>query len=621
MHVCGPKSFEDVRTYNGILYDTFVEACQARGIASNDNEWRECLNEAKDFRSPKQMRELFSFICAINMPASAIDLWNEFKEHLSEDFLRDNDDEIAFNRSLLEIEEILNAHNLTCDTIGLPTPRAMPNLDQFDNFDLFEAQFLYEELYQSANQEQRNVIDQVVREVTHHDTGSNVFCLTAHAGCGKTFTQTAVIHRLHALNFRCIATAFSGIASTLLIGGRTLHNAFKLPIPILENSVSGVTPNSSFGRCIYDSSLIIIDEVSMCPLQVLKIIDRLLKDLCTNPDDKQKPFGGKTLLLCGDFRQILPVVPHGSRAILIENCITSWAEFRNFHKVTLTQNMRALPNEIEFVEFLKKIGNGQETQYPQYGDNIIEIPQNLVGHEENVIDEIYGDITQNLLSDRILNSVVLAPTNDDCSIINKDVLNRLPGEAKIYYSYDKICCDDDNEVNNYPVEFLNSIAISGLPPHKLELKINFIVLLIRNLNTSEALVNGTRMRVKVLHHNAIDCEILTGTASGRRILIPRINLTYSGTILPFEFQRTQFPVIPAFAMTINKSQGQTFERVGILLRQPVFTHGQLYVAASRVKSFDGLRFYISECGGQGHLAKDNRVFTKNIVYTEVLQFN
>lgn len=126
------------------------------------------------------------------------------------------------------------------------------------------------------------------------------------------------------------------------------------------------------------------------------------------------------------------------------------------------------------------------------------------------------------------------------------------------------------------------------------------------------------MRIKCLHNNAIDCEVLTGVSKGKRILIPRINLTYSGTILPFDFQRTQFPIIPAFAMTKNKSQGQTFHKVGILLKRPVFTHGQLYVAASRVRSFDSLKFYISETSEQGHLAGDERVFTKNVVFNEVI---
>jgi ATP-dependent DNA helicase PIF1 len=81
-----------------------------------------------------------------------------------------------------------------------------------------------------------------------------------------------------------------------------------------------------------------------------------------------------------------------------------------------------------------------------------------------------------------------------------------------------------------------------------------------NLNTRETLVNGTRMRIKFMHRNAINCVVLTGTARDKRILIPRINLTYFGAILPFIFQRTQFSIIPAFAMTINKSQGQTFEK-------------------------------------------------------------
>lgn len=113
---------------------------------------------------------------------------------------------------------------------------------------------------------------------------------------------------------------------------------------------------------------------------------------------------------------------------------------------------------------------------------------------------------------------------------------------------------------------------SGLPPYKLVLQVNCIVLLIRNLNTREA----TRVSIKCMYCNASDCEVSTGTACNKRILIPRINLTYSGTSLPFNFQTIQFPIIHAFVMTINKCQGQTFQKkIVILLRQPDFTHGQL----------------------------------------------
>ena len=108
-----------------------------------------------------------------------------------------------------------------------------------------------------------------------------------------------------------------------------------------------------------------------------------------------------------------------------------------------------------------------------------------------------------------------------------------------------------NNFNNYPLEFLNSLTFSDLPPLELVLKANCIVFLIRNLNTKEAIVNGTRMRIIFIHCNEIDCEVLTGTACNKIILIPRINLTYSGTILPFNLQRTQSPVILALAMKIS----------------------------------------------------------------------
>ena len=95
-------------------------------------------------------------------------------------------------------------------------------------------------------------------------------------------------------------------------------------------------------------------------------------------------------------------------------------------------------------------------------------------------------------------------------MINTDILNQIPGEQGIYHSYDKIICDNDNDIN-HPVEFFNSLTISDLPPHKIVLKVNCIVLLIRNLNTKETLVSGKRMRIKFMHRNAINCKVLTGT--------------------------------------------------------------------------------------------------------------
>lgn len=183
LHVRDVRYFEECRMFDGVTYNSFIEACHARGIASNDSEWHNCLDEAKEFHSAKQLRHLFGVILALNLPANALNLWNDFKNHLYEDFLREHSDQIPFIRGLLEIEDILLTHNVTCEALSLPQPTITDNVDEADQFDPAEEQRLFNDLYDQANNEQRSIIDNVVREVQFHDTGHNVFCLTAHAGC------------------------------------------------------------------------------------------------------------------------------------------------------------------------------------------------------------------------------------------------------------------------------------------------------------------------------------------------------------------------------------------------------------------------------------------------------
>ena len=122
-------------------------------------------------------------------------------------------------------------------------------------------------------------------------------------------------------------------------------------------------------------------------------------------------------------------------------------------------------------------------------------------------------------------------------MVNEQVLHRLPGIETVYTSVDEVECEDGEDISNYPTEFLNSLTPSEMPPHKLNLKIGAIVMLLRNLDVNQGLCNGIWLIVRCLHNHTIDCEVATESNKGRRTLIPRISLTPSDTFLPFKLPR------------------------------------------------------------------------------------
>jgi ATP-dependent DNA helicase PIF1 len=295
----------------------------------------------------------------------------------------------------------------------------------------------------------------------------------------------------------------------------------------------------------------------------------------------------------------------------------------------LTQNMRlqfsddAQENNalIDFGKWILDIGDGKLGESVD-GEAIVEIPEDLrVKSSGNpigdIVDATYPDLIRNMGDYNFFqNRAILAPTLHFVEKVNDYVMSLLPSEEREYLSCDSICkCDEDIGVDRrwITTEFLNDIKCSGIPNHRLKFKIGVPVMLLRNIDFSSGLCNGTRLIVTELGQNIIGGEIVNGPHSGETAYIPRQNLIPSDANVSITFQRRQFPLCLSFAMSINKSQGQILSNVGLYLPRPVFTHGRLYVAVSRVKTRKGLKILALDDSG---VPSDS---TTNIVYQEVFR--
>jgi len=170
---------------------------------------------------------------------------------------------------------------------------------------------------------------------------------------------------------------------------------------------------------------------------------------------------------------------------------------------------------------------------------------------------------------------------------------------------------DSTVVDVLTPEFLSSLRTSGLPNHQITLKIGTPIMLLRNIDQSEGLCNGTRLIVTKMATHVLEAKIIGGKHHGNIIYIPVMDMSPSQSLWPFKLSRRQFPIIVSYAMTINKSQGQSLDWVGLYLPKDVFSHGQIYVAISRVTSKKGIKILIHD---EKKLPKDN---TTNVVYKEV----
>ena len=571
--VRGPTSFEALRTVNGRICATFREACQLRGLLEDDAQWDATMSEAATVQSPERLRDLFVVLLITCGPSNPEQLWESHKKSMTEDILiktrRQNPGMTLdytldmFNEALVFLEDkALGMAGKDLKQLGLPTPKR--NLDdRLSREMLREKSYNVNKLHDYVLENERLLMpDQkasynaILKQIDNKAGG--IYFLDAPGGTGKTFVINLLLAEIRQQSKIAIAVASSGIAATLLHGGRTAHSTLKLPLNLTnsETPVCNISRGTGEAMVLQECELIVWDECTMAHRQALEALNRTLQDLRGNG----KHMGGVVVLLAGDFRQTLPVIPRGTMADELKACLKASDLWKHVITLGLNTNMRVhLQNYVaagNFAQQLLTIGNGKVPVEATSG--LISIPDNFCNIAESIEvlkSSVFPNI-QNHFKDHtwLCKRAILAPKKNSVNAINRQIQQQLPGETTSYKSVDTVT--DVNEAVRYPTEFLNSLELSGMPSHNLALKIGSPIMLLRNLDAPR-LCNGTRLCVKSLMPHVIEATILTGCAKGDDVFIPRIPMV--PTDMPFEFKRLQFPVRLAFAMSINKAQGQSLQ--------------------------------------------------------------
>ncbi|GJS99239.1 ATP-dependent DNA helicase PIF1-like protein [Tanacetum coccineum] len=430
------------------------------------------------------------------------------------------------------------------------------------------------------NPEQRVIYEEVVESV-HNKKRLVLLCLWA-----RWHRKDLLIQDYHfKAKIRtedCTCHYFFRIASLLLPARRTIHTRFVILLELLENSTCGIKQNTHLAELMQEVELIIWDEAPMTQKYAFEALDKTLRDILGYPTPENRK---KKSLACINRSKL-------------------WKHCKVF---TLTRSMRVneyyANGEIDtrkqdFNQWVLAVGDGKLPAKIKDGEDEptwIEIPETFLINSSNspieqIVAETYPNFIERQRDDAYLRErAILTPRNDDVDAINAYMFDKLEGESVTYNSADE----------------------ESPHPYALSLKKELPIMLLRNVNPSQGLSNGTRLIITELGEFVLKAKILTGSNVGDTVVIHRIILTSTQSKWPFVLKQRQYPVRPCYAMTINKSQGQSLNYVSLYLPNPLFSHGKLYVALSRVTNPDGLKILMKEDED-----KELKHCTRNIVYKE-----
>ena len=403
----------------------------------------------------------------------------------------------------------------------------------------------------NANREFKNAFD-LVR------TTNESFFLTGKAGTGKsTFLKYILKH----VQKSFVVVAPTGIAA-VNVGGTTIHSFFQLPIrPLIpeDGGIKVFSRNSDKRRVFEAMDTLVVDEVSMVRADILDAIDYSLR---RNAGRADLPFGGKQVILVGDVFQLEPVTIKNSGEEDI---------YRQFYSSPYFFSSRVFKKADLITIELQKVYRQSD---PAFIGLLDKIRSNSLNNQD--IDHINSRMASAKRIEEEDKIITLTTTNLIADALNTRKINELPSAPKVY----KAAIEGEFEDSKYPTDF------------ELKLKVGAQVVFIKN-DAEKRWVNGTMATVLETNNRSIVVEVEDGSTYEVEQKTWENNV-YSYNTKTGKIEEkvmgtfTQYPLKLAWAITIHKSQGLTFEKMALDFGSGTFASGQAYVALSRARSFEGI---------------------------------
>ena len=601
-------SWASCKEYNGKKYKTHEETMLATGHFAKNDEAHAVLDELVALRyTGHQFR--FAFVILLEQEPSPVTLFAKYEKTLLKDFLnRGRSRDRARDEVLRALHEAWLRNGNAEDTWKLELPQvAAQAATQSAGLAAASVQTVRTMLQQDADQ--WNVATTLL---TLWKSGLPHFAFVeGRAGTGKSFVANYLHGAVTEGGNEILNVASTGIAALGMPLGATAHSVFGIPIDAEADLTSNISFRSQAAARIARAPVIQWDEFPSAKRGAWECVLKLLDALKHHLPEIYVP---KLFVGYGDFRQIPPVVPRTSRQGIVEATVSASPSWHNFQCFRLTKVWRQALDK-GFAQWLDKVGDGSLPTHtlPSGEKGYVSLTSmQMVANEDAMIDHCFPLLCETL---ECAQSKIMAVRNSMVDAYNNKILQRLvttyrwPSFHKC--SADTIDMDGENLIESaVTAEFLNMQNHPGVPPHSLHLVEGALYELVRNFSPKDRLMNHTPVVLKKVHAH----HILVQTMTGQSFPIPRIVFRFPIANGTTTMSRRQYPLRPAYATSVHGVQGSTLILGGLDLRHMPFTHGQLYVALSRLPSRGSIRILADP----SYVEHATTPVAKNIVWPELL---